>query len=62
MKIAHVICISMLLLCGATVASSDEISAKVYPDSVDEILYQRDLHGATQAYLWGQAIASSGFF
>jgi len=59
MKIAHVFSISMLLLSGATFAASNESGGKVYPKDVDEILYQRDLHGATQAYLWGQAIATS---
>ena len=44
-------------------AYSEEVSGKtVYPDSVDDILYQRDLHGATQAYLWGQALGTSYAF
>ena len=44
-------------------AHSAEASGKtVYPENLDDILYQRDLHGATQAYLWGQAMATSYAF
>ena len=46
---------------GPLVASATD-SGAVYPDDVEAILYQRDLHGATQAYVWGQALATSYAF
>jgi len=34
----------------------------IYPDDVQSILDQRDLHGATQAYLWGQTLSTNWAF
>ena len=52
----------MLLLSLSAVTSADDAGKAVYPEDVDEIIYQRDLHGATQAYLWGQSLATSYAF
>ena len=49
---------SILFSFGPLVASAAD-SGAVYPDDVEAILDQRDLHGATQAYVWGQALATS---
>lgn len=48
---------------SASTSDSRGVSGKhVYPDDVEAVLYQRDLHGATQAYLWGQALGTSYAF
>jgi hypothetical protein len=47
------------LILAGSVHANEEF---VYPKNIDEVLYQRDLHGATQAYLWGQSLATSYAF
>ena len=61
MKNIFTICLLIvfnLILAGSVKANEES----VYPKNIDEVLYQRDLHGATQAYLWGQSLATSYAF
>lgn len=50
--------LSMTALTGSAFAvAGQEVENNVYPTNVAEILDQRNLHGATQAYLWSMSIA-----
>jgi hypothetical protein len=58
----HILMISILSFQLASVGSAEASGKAIYPKNVEDILYQRDLHGATQAYLWGQTLATSYAF
>jgi len=59
MKNIFTICLLIVFNLIGSVHAKEE---SVYPKYIDGVLYQRDLHGATQAYLWGQSLATSCAF
>lgn len=62
MKNINRVLMLLLLLPASLVHAENAVGKRVYPESVEDVLYQRDLHGATQAYLWGQSLATSYAF
>jgi hypothetical protein len=61
MQYVRLVIFALILVLFSDSSAADS-GKSIYPDNVEDILYQRDLHGATQAYLWGQSLSTSYAF
>ncbi len=62
MRYKHLLTACALFIQLVPVGFAEASGKQIYPKNVDEVLYQRDLHGATQVYIWGQALATNYAF